>query len=189
MKLLTSREFNRDVSLAKRAAQVEPVLITDRGQPTHVLMSFGEYRAAAGLLGQPLRHVAGLAAQRAAGLGEVDVHAPFVRGGARARHQAGGLQPLQQRRERAGVEVEPLAEFAHRRAVLLPEHQHREVLRVGQAERLEQRLVQPRHRERGRMQREAELVVQVEPVAVRCGGGRHGLDCTALQAIRLCAIE
>ena len=44
MKLITSREFNRDVSLAKRAAQAEPVLITDRGQPTHVLMSIGEYR-------------------------------------------------------------------------------------------------------------------------------------------------
>jgi prevent-host-death family protein len=48
MKLLTSREFNRDVSLAKRAAQVEPVLITDRGQPTHVLMSIGEYRRLTG---------------------------------------------------------------------------------------------------------------------------------------------
>lgn len=48
MKLLTSREFNRDVSQAKRAAQVEPVLITDRGQPTHVLMSIGEYRRLTG---------------------------------------------------------------------------------------------------------------------------------------------
>lgn len=48
MKLLTSREFNRDVSLAKRAAQAEPVLITDRGQPTHVLMSIGEYRRLTG---------------------------------------------------------------------------------------------------------------------------------------------
>ena len=48
MKLLSSREFNRDVSLAKRAAQVEPVLITDRGQPTHVLMSIGEYRRLTG---------------------------------------------------------------------------------------------------------------------------------------------
>ena len=44
MKLLTSREFNRDVSLAKRAAHVEPVLITDRGQPTHVLMSIADFR-------------------------------------------------------------------------------------------------------------------------------------------------
>jgi prevent-host-death family protein len=48
MKLLSSREFNRDVSLAKRAAQVEPVLITDRGQPTHVLMSIADYRRLTG---------------------------------------------------------------------------------------------------------------------------------------------
>jgi len=48
MKLLSSRDFNRDVSLAKRAAQVEPVVITDRGQPTHVLMSIAEYRRLSG---------------------------------------------------------------------------------------------------------------------------------------------
>lgn len=48
MKLLSSREFNRDVSLAKREAAVEPVLITDRGQPTHVLMSIAEYRRLTG---------------------------------------------------------------------------------------------------------------------------------------------
>lgn len=48
MKLLSSREFNRDVSQAKRAAQTEPVLITDRGQPTHVLMSIAEYRRLTG---------------------------------------------------------------------------------------------------------------------------------------------
>lgn len=48
MKLLTSREFNRDVSHAKRAAQGEPVLITDRGQPTHVLMSIADYRRLTG---------------------------------------------------------------------------------------------------------------------------------------------
>ena len=48
MKLLSSREFNRDVSQAKRAAQLEPVLITDRGQPTHVLMSMAEYRRLTG---------------------------------------------------------------------------------------------------------------------------------------------
>ncbi len=48
MKLLTSREFNRDVSLAKRAALHEPVLVTDRGQPTHVLLSIAEYRRLSG---------------------------------------------------------------------------------------------------------------------------------------------
>ena len=44
MKLFTSREFNRDVSAAKREARIEPVLITDRGQPTHVLMSIADFR-------------------------------------------------------------------------------------------------------------------------------------------------
>lgn len=48
MKLLSSREFNRDVSLAKRAASQQPVLITDRGQPTHVLMSIADYRRLTG---------------------------------------------------------------------------------------------------------------------------------------------
>ncbi len=48
MKLLTSREFNRDVSHAKREARSEPVLITDRGQPTHVLMSIADYRRLTG---------------------------------------------------------------------------------------------------------------------------------------------
>lgn len=44
MKFLTSRDFNRDVSYAKREARTEPVLITDRGQPTHVLMSIEDFR-------------------------------------------------------------------------------------------------------------------------------------------------
>lgn len=48
MKLLTSREFNRDVSHAKREARTEPVLITDRGQPTHVLMSIEDFRRFSG---------------------------------------------------------------------------------------------------------------------------------------------
>ena len=48
MKLISSREFNRDVSFAKREAAAEPVLITDRGQPTHVLMSIAEYRRLTG---------------------------------------------------------------------------------------------------------------------------------------------
>ena len=34
----TSREFNRDVSAAKRAAANGPVIVTDRGQPAYVLL-------------------------------------------------------------------------------------------------------------------------------------------------------
>lgn len=48
MKVITSREFNQDVSAAKRFARTEPVFITDRGRPTHVLMSIASFRAVTG---------------------------------------------------------------------------------------------------------------------------------------------
>jgi prevent-host-death family protein len=41
---MTAREFNRDVSAAKRAAADGPVVITDRGKPAFVLLSVGEYQ-------------------------------------------------------------------------------------------------------------------------------------------------
>jgi prevent-host-death family protein len=41
---LTSREFNQDTGGAKRAAQGGPVYITDRGRPSHVLMTFEDYQ-------------------------------------------------------------------------------------------------------------------------------------------------
>lgn len=40
----TSREFNQDVTRAKREAQQGPVFITDRGKPAHVLLNIDEYR-------------------------------------------------------------------------------------------------------------------------------------------------
>jgi prevent-host-death family protein len=45
---LSSREFNQDVGRAKKAAQQGPVFITDRGQPSHVLMTITEYRKLTG---------------------------------------------------------------------------------------------------------------------------------------------
>lgn len=48
MKVIGSREFNQDVSAAKRLARVEPVFITDRGRPTHVLMSIQSFRQMSG---------------------------------------------------------------------------------------------------------------------------------------------
>jgi len=45
MKTVSSREFNRDVGGAKRAANNEPVFITDRGEPSHVLLSIQQFRA------------------------------------------------------------------------------------------------------------------------------------------------
>ncbi len=40
---MSSREFNHDVSAAKRAARSGPVVITDRGAPSHVLLTFEAY--------------------------------------------------------------------------------------------------------------------------------------------------
>ena len=41
---VTSREFNQDVSKAKRAALKGPVFITDRGKTAHVLLSIESYQ-------------------------------------------------------------------------------------------------------------------------------------------------
>lgn len=41
---LSSREFNQDVGRAKRATLSGPVVITDRGEPAHVLLTIEEYR-------------------------------------------------------------------------------------------------------------------------------------------------
>ena len=48
MPTMSAREFNRDVSVAKRAALEQPVVITDRGEPSHVLLSIDEYRRLSG---------------------------------------------------------------------------------------------------------------------------------------------
>ena len=45
---LSSREFNQDVSRAKRAADAGPVVITDRGEPAYVLLSHQAYRRLVG---------------------------------------------------------------------------------------------------------------------------------------------
>jgi len=46
--VLTSREANQDFSRAKRAARKGPVIITERGKPEQVLMSYDEYRRLVG---------------------------------------------------------------------------------------------------------------------------------------------
>ena len=45
---LSSRELNQDVSRAKKAAKLGPVVITDRGAPSHVLLTFAEYQRLTG---------------------------------------------------------------------------------------------------------------------------------------------
>ena len=48
MRAMSSRDFNQDVGQAKRAARFEPVFITDRGRPTHVLMSIEAFQRLSG---------------------------------------------------------------------------------------------------------------------------------------------
>jgi prevent-host-death family protein len=57
---ISSRDFNQNVSRARKAAGKGPVFITDRGRPAQVLLSIEEYRKITGkhesivdLLGDP----------------------------------------------------------------------------------------------------------------------------------------
>lgn len=50
--ILSSREFNQQLSQAKKAACRGPVFITSRGKPVHVLLSFEEYSRLSGARGQ-----------------------------------------------------------------------------------------------------------------------------------------
>jgi len=41
---ISSRDFNQKVGHAKLSAKKGPVFITDRGEPTHVLLNIDDYR-------------------------------------------------------------------------------------------------------------------------------------------------
>jgi prevent-host-death family protein len=76
---LSSREFNQDTSRAKKAAAAGPVIITDRGKPAHVLLSFEAYQR---LAGRPLSLVEALGFPP--GVEDIDFNPPRVEGHARA---------------------------------------------------------------------------------------------------------
>jgi len=48
MQTVTSQAFNQNPTAAKRAANKEPIRITERGKATHVLLSVDEYEAITG---------------------------------------------------------------------------------------------------------------------------------------------
>lgn len=75
---MNSREFNRDTGAAKRAAAEGPVLITDRGRPAHVLLTYDAYQA---LLGPGPSIVALLAAPHTS---DIDLAVPRDRTFARS---------------------------------------------------------------------------------------------------------
>jgi len=45
---VSSRDFNQDVSRAKRATSKGPVIITDRGHASHVLLTIDEFQKLTG---------------------------------------------------------------------------------------------------------------------------------------------
>ncbi|QGM45112.1 type II toxin-antitoxin system Phd/YefM family antitoxin [Methylocystis heyeri] len=45
---LSTREVNQDLGRAKRASESGPVIITERGRPAHVLLTYDEYQRLAG---------------------------------------------------------------------------------------------------------------------------------------------
>ncbi len=71
---LSSREFNQDTSRAKRAAKRGPVFITDRGRPSHVLLTAEEYQR----ITQGQKNIAELLAMPEAA--EIDFEPPRLAG-------------------------------------------------------------------------------------------------------------
>ena len=70
----SSREFTRDVSAAKRAAEKGPVFITDRGRPAYALLRIEDYYK---LQGQPTKSL--LEVMNAIPGGEgIDFEAPIL---------------------------------------------------------------------------------------------------------------
>jgi len=70
---LTSRELDQDASRARKAARDGPVIITDRGRPSHVLMTYDEFRRLSG----QCRSLA--LALSAPGLSDIDFDPPRMR--------------------------------------------------------------------------------------------------------------
>ncbi len=75
---LSSRQFNQDAGKAKKAASAGPVIITDRGRPAHVLLTFDDYQKIAGSRG----NIADLLAMPA--IADVDLALPRSAENARA---------------------------------------------------------------------------------------------------------
>src|SRR6476661_5917902 len=82
------------------------------GEPAQRLAELVELGAGEpGGVGEPLRNAGGAGAEGGAGRGEETFHPPFVRRGPRSFDVAEGVEPLQQGRERAGVQAELLAQL------------------------------------------------------------------------------
>ncbi|MNT57808.1 hypothetical protein D3C72_1952100 [compost metagenome] len=120
----------------------------------------GFLQAAARCLADICENAESLCLQVTAFRREADDHLPFVAGVALATDIACRLQPLQKGGQRSRIEPDLLADTLDRHFVLLPERQQHEILRVGKAETIEQRLVRAVEGMRGRIDGETELFAE-----------------------------
>jgi prevent-host-death family protein len=75
---MTSRDFNQHTGRAKAAADHGPVVITDRGRPTHVLLSHAEFERLTKKAPAP-KHMSVLEALEQKGGPEYDFEVEFPR--------------------------------------------------------------------------------------------------------------
>lgn len=75
---ISSREFNQHTSRAKKAARGGPVIITERGRPAHVLLSFEDYQNLVGSKGSIIEWLG-----HPAGVDDVELELPPLRDPAR----------------------------------------------------------------------------------------------------------
>jgi hypothetical protein len=121
-----------------------------------------------------LVHLLGVPPELMAPLGQGDRHVPLVERRAIAAHQVHRVEPFEQRGQRAGVERQQRAQILHLQWSVLPQGHHREVLRVGETERGEQRLVGGHHAAGRDRQGVADLLLQVEGVDLFLFDGHAG---------------
>lgn len=76
MTTFSAREFNQQVSKARKVASQEPVFITERGEPKHVLLSIEAYQALTGQV-RPITELLSMTE-------DIDVEFPRVQGLAQA---------------------------------------------------------------------------------------------------------
>ena len=117
---------------------------------------FGEVHAA----GHGLGDTCGLALERFALVGKAYRKATLVAFFAGALDIALGFELFQKRGERAGIEEQLFAEFRDVTLLFFPEHEHHDVLRVREVERLQVRGVAARDLFGHGVQREAQLIFE-----------------------------
>src|ERR1700742_465524 len=86
-------------------------------------------------------HLARRALERRARFCQADKHEPLVVGAARALDVALRFEALEQRRDRRGIEIEARGDILDCHVVAFPQDEHRQILRIGETEPVEERLI------------------------------------------------